>query len=60
MAEKLDPDEMVNVDELLIAYIYEQDAIRNVLEAKGILTKQEVLEEVKRLKFEGLQFGKTH
>lgn len=50
MADKLDPKEVVTVEELAISNMYTQEAIINLLERKGLLTKQEVLEEIQRLK----------
>ena len=41
MAEKLDPKEMVSFEELLISNVIEQDALVNLLEAKGIIKKSE-------------------
>ncbi len=38
MAEKLDPREVVTVEELLRACLYEQDATRRVLVRNGLLT----------------------
>jgi hypothetical protein len=50
MAEKLDPRETVSFEELLRSNVIEQEALVNVLEKKGIITKAEVLEEIKRLR----------
>ncbi len=47
MAEKLGPREVVTVEELLRAIMLEQDALRRVLVRKGLLTNEEVLEEIK-------------
>ncbi len=47
MAEKLDPKEVVSFEELVQAMMYEQDALRRVLVRKGLLTNEEVLEEIK-------------
>ncbi len=47
MAEKLDPKQVVTFEELLRAMMMEQDALRRVLVRKGVLTNEEVLEEVK-------------
>lgn len=58
MAEKLDPKETVSLEELLISNIYQQEAIVNLLHEKGILNKEEVLKEIKRLKQKnGIQAG---
>lgn len=50
MAEKLDPKETVTFEELLISNIYTQEALINLLEKKGIIDKNELLEEIKRLR----------
>ena len=50
MAEKLDPKEIVSFEELLMSNVYTQEALVTLLEKKGIITKAEVLEEIKRLK----------
>jgi len=49
MAEKLDPKEIVSFEELLMSNVYTQEALINLLEAKGTITKTEMLEEIKRL-----------
>ena len=46
MAEKLDPKEMVSFKELLISEMIQSEALVNLLERKGILTKQELLDEI--------------
>ncbi len=52
MAEKLDPRQLVTFEELLRAIMMEQDATRRVLVRKGLLTNEEVLEEIKAVKRE--------
>ncbi len=47
MAEKLDPRQLVTFEELLRAMMFEQEATRRVLVRKGLLTSEEVLEEIK-------------
>jgi len=47
LAEKLDPKQVVTFEELLRAIMMEQDATRWVLVRKGLLTNEEVLEEIK-------------
>jgi hypothetical protein len=58
MAEKLDPKETVSFDELLTSNIYTQEALINLLEQKGIITKRELLKEIKRLR-DKQKFGKA-
>ncbi len=55
MAEKLNPRQVVTFEELLRAMMLEQDALRRVLVRKGLLTNEEVLEEIKvvRMEMEG-------
>ncbi len=52
MAEKLDPKQVVGVEELLWSVMYEMEATRRVLVRKGLLTNEEVLEEVKAVRRE--------
>jgi len=49
MAEKLDPNELVSFKELLMSEVIQSEALFSVLERKGIVTKQELLEEIKRV-----------
>jgi hypothetical protein len=50
LAEKLDPKEVVSFEELLMSNVIEQEALVNLLERKGVITKAELLEEIKRLR----------
>ncbi len=52
MAEKLDPRQVVTFEELLRAMMLEQDGTRRVLVRKGLLTNEEVLEEIKAVRRE--------
>ncbi len=52
MAEKLDPRQVATFEELLRACLYEQEAPRRMLVRKGLLTNDEVLEEVKAVRRE--------
>ncbi len=52
VAEKLDPKQVATFEELLMTVLYEQEALRRVLVRKGVLTNEEVLEEVKVVKRE--------
>ncbi len=52
MAEKLDPRQLVTFEELLRAMMYEQEATRRVLVWKGLLTNEEVLEEIRTVQRE--------
>ncbi len=50
MAEQLDPKELVTLDELAISNMWETSALVELLERKGILTKQEVLAMIQELR----------
>jgi len=52
MAEKLDPKQLVTFEELLRAMMFETEATRRVLVRKGLLTNEEVLEEIKAVRRE--------
>jgi len=47
MTEKLDSRQVATFEELLRACLYEQEALRRVLMRRGVVTNEEVLEEVK-------------
>lgn len=47
MAERADPKQLVTFEELLNVCLYEQEALRRILVRKGLVTNEEVLEEVK-------------
>ena len=49
MAKQLDAKETVDLRELLTSIIVQEEALVNVLESKGIISKQELLEEIKRV-----------
>ena len=50
MVEQDKPNELVTLQELAVSNAYEIAALMAVLERKGILTQQEVVEEIARLK----------
>lgn len=50
MGNKLDLKETVSSEELLMSNVYTQEAIINVLERKGLLSKNEVMKEILELK----------
>ena len=52
MAEKLDPKEIVSFGELLKSNVYTQEALINLLEKKGLIDKDELLEEIRKLRKE--------
>ncbi len=50
MAEKLAPKEIVTLEELALSNMWETSALVELLERKGILTKQEVLDMIQELR----------
>jgi len=46
MAEKLDTKEIVTPEELLMSEVIQSEALINLLDRKGIISKQELLEEI--------------
>ena len=50
MAEKLDPKDLVSLEELAIGGMWENTALVELLDRKGILTKQEVLDMIQELR----------
>ncbi len=59
MDERLDPHQVVTLEELLRSMMYETEAVRRVLVQNGLLTNEEVIEEIKavRRKVEGKRGG---
>jgi len=49
MAEKLDLNQTVYFKELLMSEVIQSEALINILDKKGIVSKQELLEEMKRV-----------
>lgn len=50
MADQLDCKEVVTTKELLMSEVMQSEALINVLDRKGIVYKQELLDEMKRVK----------
>ncbi len=50
MAEKLDNKEIVTADELLMSEVIQSEALINILDKKGIVSKRELLNEMRRVK----------
>jgi len=55
MAEKLDPNEIVTLEELAISSMWEMAALVEVLEKKGVLKKQDILDAIRELRKKNLQ-----
>ena len=49
MAKKLDQKQTVDLKELLMSEVIQSEALINLLDKKGIISKQELLEEMKRV-----------
>ena len=49
MTKKDETREQVPLEEVVMSNVYTQEAIVNILEKKGLVTKKEVMEEMKRL-----------
>ena len=49
MAVKLNQKEIVTFEELLMSNVIEQEALVNLLVKKGIITKEEFLEEIRKV-----------
>jgi len=50
MAELLEPKEIVSFKELLMSEVIQSEALINLLDRKGIITKRELLEEMKKVR----------
>ena len=49
MAEELDEKELVSFNELLMSEVIQSEARINLLDRKGIISKKELLDEMKRV-----------
>ncbi len=49
MAEKLDQKQTADFKELLMSEVIQSEALINILDRKGIVSKAELLEEMKRV-----------
>jgi len=49
MVGKLDTKEIVTAEELLMSEVIQSEALINLLDRKGIISKQELLEEIIRV-----------
>ncbi len=50
MAEKLDLKELIDFKELLMSEVIQSEALINLLDKKGFISKQELLNEMRRVK----------
>ena len=49
MAEKLDQKQTIDIKELLMSEVIQSEALFNLLDRKGLISKQELLEEMKQV-----------
>jgi hypothetical protein len=49
MAGKLNPNEIIDLQKLLMSGIIQREALINLLDRKGIIARQELLEEMKSM-----------
>lgn len=49
MADKLDPKQTVDVKELLMSEVIQSEALINLLDRRGIISKKELLEEMRKV-----------
>ena len=49
MAKKLDQKQIVDFKELLMSEVVQSEALINLLDKKGLVSKQELLKEMKRV-----------
>ena len=49
MAEILEPKQIVDFKELMMSDVIQSEALINLLDKKGIISKQELLEEMKKV-----------
>jgi hypothetical protein len=49
VGQKLDRNETVDLKELLLSEVIQSEALINLLDQKGIVSKRELLEEIKRV-----------
>lgn len=57
MGKELDKKEVVTFEELLLSNTLQQEAMFNILERKGLMTKAELMEEMVRLNKDRLKSG---
>lgn len=50
MANKIDPKDVVSVEEVLLSNAIEHDALVTILINKGLISKKELLEEISNIR----------
>ena len=58
MAQALDEKETLDLQELLMSIIFLSKALINLLDRKGLVSKQELLEEIKKIQASMLKADK--
>jgi uncharacterized membrane protein len=58
MAQALDEKETIDLQELLMSIIFLSKALINLLDRKGLVSKQELLEEIKKIQASMLKADK--
>lgn len=53
MANKLNSNEVVSLEEVVISNVFTQEALINIFVKKGLINKKELLEEISRLRKKG-------
>lgn len=49
MAETIDKKQTIDIKELLMSEVIQSEALINLLDRKGLISKQELLEEIKQV-----------
>lgn len=52
MPEQVKKGEIVSVEEVVVSNVFTQEALINILVRKGLVNKEEIIDEIKRLKAE--------
>jgi len=55
MGNKLDPKQTASLEEVLVATVFQQEAMMNLLEKKGLLSRAEVMAEILDMKKKAAQ-----
>jgi hypothetical protein len=49
MGNKIDPNQTATLEEILVATVFQQEAMMNLLERRGLLTREDVMKEIYEL-----------
>jgi hypothetical protein len=50
MGKQLDPKQTATFEEVRVATVFQQEAMMNLLERKGLLSREEVMKEIMEMK----------